>query len=360
MLLVVGILAPTQAAAASPFAGKQGIGLNGISFRDTAAVQQAAATRLAGTGVKWVRIEADWWYVQGGGKTSFNWSGLDSAVSAARSKSLNILLLIQKTPPWARTTSNGSTPPTNPADYATFAAQVVARYAPQGVTNYEVWNEPNLSVFWADPSTGKPNLQGYVNLLKAAYPKMKAATTTPINVMSAGLSPWGSTGQSADGSAIAPLTYLQQMYQAGAKSFFDSVGWHPYTAPVLPDFQNTANAWLQMSQDFKNSSGAVVQKSARTIMADNGDSAKLIWMTEAGGPTFGQANTYFTEAQQSQSYQQSIAARAAANWAGPIFFYTLNDTAAYGVSNPDRENYFGVYKVDGTAKPVVSVLQGVQ
>ncbi|MGU3432737.1 cellulase family glycosylhydrolase [Actinomycetes bacterium M1A6_2h] len=358
LVLMTTVLPAGSASAASPLNGKQAIGLNGISFRDSSAVQQASAAKIAGAGATWARIEADWWYIQDGGKTSFNWGGLDSAIAAARARSLNVLVLIQKTPAWARTTSNGSTPPTNPADFAAFAGQVVARYSPSGVANFEVWNEPNISRFWADPSTGKPNAVAYTNLLKAAYPAMKAASKIPINVITAGLSPWGSTGASADGSSISPLTYLQEMYKAGAKSYFDHVGWHPYTAPRLPDYQNTANAWLQMGQDFRNSDGTIAQKSARTIMSDNGDAGKLIIMTEAGAPTAGALS--MSENDQATSYQQSITARAADSWAGPIFFYTLSDTAATEVANPNRENYFGIYRQNGSAKPVVSVLQNVK
>ncbi|SIR63031.1 Cellulase (glycosyl hydrolase family 5) [Williamsia sterculiae] len=352
------VLCPiSHASAANSYPGRNGIGMNGLSFRDSTSTQNAAAARIAGVGAKWVRIEADWWYVQGGGRTVYDWAGLDGAVAAARSHSLNVLMLIQKTPPWARSTTNGSTPPTNVNDYAAFASKVVARYAPQGITAYEVWNEPNISVFWADPTTGKPNIQGYVNLLKAAYPAMKAATTTPIKVISAGLAPYGTTGTSPDGNAISPLTFLQQMYAANAKNYFDAVGWHPYTSPALPNDTADWNGWSQMSVDFRAADGSIRQKSVRTIMSDNGDAGKGVVMTEAGGPTAGEAS--LTEDQQRLAYQQAVTARASWDWAGPIFFYTINDFAPVTTQSPDRENYFGVYRYDGTAKPAVSVLQSV-
>ncbi|MGB6180430.1 MAG: hypothetical protein WBF79_04210 [Rhodococcus sp. (in: high G+C Gram-positive bacteria)] len=357
LVVLVTSLSIPPAAAASSYVGRQGIGLNGIDFRSSAAAQQSQAARVASTGAKWVRIEIDWWYVQDAGPTSYNWGGPDGAVAAARAKSLNVLLLIQKTPPWARTTTNGSTPPTNPSDYATFAASVVSRYAPQGVRAFEVWNEPNLWMFWADPITGKPNLQGYVDLLKAAYPAMKAATSSSISVVSAGLSPWGTTGQSSEGHAISPITYLDQMYDAGAGGFFDAVGWHPYTAPALPHDTADWNAWSQMSVDFYGPDGSIYQKSARTIMTENGDAGKLIVMTEAGAATAGDPS--MTEAQQATAYQQAVDDRASYTWAGPIFFYETTDRAPLTTINPDKENYFGVYRSDGTAKPAVTVLTGV-
>lgn len=362
VILVLGIVMivvgqPGSASAASPYPGRQGIGLQGIGFRDTPAQQQAQAARIAGTGATWVRIEIDWWYVQDGGRNSFAWAGPDSAVTAAKGHGLNVLLLIQKTPPWARTTANGSTPPTNVAEFATFAATVVARYRPYDVYAFEVWNEPNLATFWADPVTGKPNLQGYVSLLKAAYPAMKAATPLGITVVSAGLAPWGRTGTSPDGRAVAPLTYLQQMYAAGAKNYFDAVGWHPYTAPALPNDVSDYNAWSQMSVDFRNTNGSIRQKSARTIMTENGDAGKMIVMTEAGAATGGTPS--LTEAGQAAAYQQAIDLRASYSWAGPIFFYSITDRAPLTTVNPDSEDYFGVYRSDGTAKPAAGVMQGV-
>lgn len=356
--MVIASLSVPDASAASSYVGRQGIGLNGIDFRASSAVQKTQAARVAGTGAKWVRIEIDWWYVQDGGRTSFNWAGPDGAVAAAKAKSLNVLLLIQKTPPWARTTADGSTPPTNPNDYATFAAKVVSRYAPQGVRSYEVWNEPNLWMFWADPVTGKPNVQGYVDLLKAAYPKMKAATYSSISIVAAGLSPYGTTGQSPEGHAISPLTYLDQMYDAGAKNYFDAVGWHPYTAPAMPNDTADWNAWSQMSVDFTDAQGAIYQKSARTIMTENGDAGKLIVMTEAGAATAGDPS--LTEQDQATAYRQAVDNRLSYSWAGPIFFYETTDRAPLTTVDPDKENYFGIYRADGTAKPAVGVLTSVR
>lgn len=358
MAVMLMTLTVTPASAASSYVGRQGIGLNGIDFRASSTVQKAQAARIAGTGAAWVRIEIDWWWVQDGGPSSYNWAGPDGAVAAARARGLKILLLIQKTPPWARTTADGSTPPTDPAAYARFAATTVARYAPQGIRAFEVWNEPNLWMFWADPVTGKPNVQGYVDLLRAAYPAMKAATPYAITVVAAGLSPWGTTGQSPEGHAIAPLTYLDQMYDLGAGGSFDALGWHPYTAPALPNDVADWNAWSQMSIDFRNPDGSIYQKSARTIMTENGDAGKLIVMTEAGAATAGDPS--LTEQAQATAYRQAVDLRLSYTWAGPIFFYETTDRAPLTTVNPDKENYFGVYRNDGSAKPAVAVLQSVR
>ena len=51
-----------------------------------------------------------------------------------------------------------------------FAAAVAQRYAPQGVQDFEIWNEPNNMVFWLPA----PNPAAYVQLLQAADTDIKA------------------------------------------------------------------------------------------------------------------------------------------------------------------------------------------
>lgn len=62
--------------------------------------------------------------------------------------------------------------------------------------------------------------------------------------------------------------YLRDMYAAGAKGFFDLIAVHPYGyGPDRSSFQQKRMA------EFKQ------------IMADNGDAAKPLWITECGGAT---------------------------------------------------------------------------
>ena len=60
-------------------------------------------------------------------------------------------------------------------------AKFVARYAGK-IAAVEIWNEPNAVTFW----TPTPDPAAYVELLKAAYPKVKAVDPSVV-VVSAGL-----------------------------------------------------------------------------------------------------------------------------------------------------------------------------
>ena len=104
---------------------------------------------IAATGARWVRFDVMWSVVQEHGRESWDWSTADRAIQAARARGLNVLATLTNTPEWARPSGATSDKfaPLDPADFARFAAAAVARYAPQGVHAYEIWNEPNVG-FW--------------------------------------------------------------------------------------------------------------------------------------------------------------------------------------------------------------------
>ena len=108
--------------------------------------------------------------------------------------------------------------PASPAAYGDFVAKFVARY-PGKIAAVEIWNEPNAISFY----TPKPDPSGYVDLLKAAYPKVKAVDPSVVVL-------GGSMGSIIDvaGKAINPVAYLSQMYAAGARPYFDALTFHPY------------------------------------------------------------------------------------------------------------------------------------
>ena len=64
-----------------------------------------------------------------------------------------------------------------PGDYARFAAAAARHYAPLGVQAFEIWNEPNTSASWTNPSPA-----AYARVLKAAYPAIKAVDPSGIVV----------------------------------------------------------------------------------------------------------------------------------------------------------------------------------
>ena len=150
------------------------------------------------------------------------------------SAGLKVLGLIVNTPEWARhpalrSTGRRSTPPTTP----TFAATVVKRYRDR-VSDWEIWNEPNLPRFFGFSDARRRCTPA---LLKAAYPAIKSVQPNST-VIAAGLSP-------AVG-VDAPPNFVNDMYIAGAKGYFDAIGMHPYVFPggIAAD---PSNGWSDLA-----------------------------------------------------------------------------------------------------------------
>lgn len=286
---------------------------------------------MKSAGAQWLRFDLNWNVIQNAGPTSYNWGPFDAVVNAANARGIQLLAGILYTPPWARGAGTSSAyPPTNLNDYANFAKVAAQHYAPLGVHAYEIWNEPNIG-FWL-PS---PDPARYTQMLKLAYTAIKSADASST-VISAGLSPYGSYGQS-DSGHMNPINFLQQMYANGAHGYMDAVGWHPYNFPYGLSYANWS-AWSQMSE---------TSPSARSLMVANGDGNEQIWATEFGAPT-GSTSSSMTETAQAQLITDSYAKLKSWSWAGPGFLYSFRDN---GTDMSNIENAFGIMRYDWSLKP---------
>lgn len=294
---------------------------------------------VAGTGAKWVRISFPWSTVQASGPTSWNWAPIDRAVQAARARGMQVLANPSYTPEWARPgTSSDKYPPANNADYATFVRAAVARYGPQGIKAWEIWNEPNVSSFWMP----KPDAAAYVRLLRAGYDAVKAVDPL-AQVISAGVAHSGGTldTTSADGLRISPYRFVNQMYAAGAKGAFDALGLHPYAAfPYAPSADLSWNTF-QQADDI------------HALMTSMGDGGLKIWATEAGYHT-AQHPDGVTEAQQAEYAVQYLDLWDDWAFTGPFFLYMPRDR---GTDMAATEENFGLlFHNDFTPKAAYGAL----
>ena len=111
-------------------------------------------------------------------------------------------------------------------DYQEQFIQYLERVATLGADAIEVWNAPNLDREWPADQMGGAN---YTELLKKAYPRIKAANPNTM-VISAALSPTGafSGGCGSIGSVYGcdDKPFLQDMVNAGALNYLDCVGMH--------------------------------------------------------------------------------------------------------------------------------------
>ena len=291
-------------------------------------------------GARWIRVGIYWAVIQRKGPRSYDWKAFDDVVRAARRRRLAVLGTLLYTPAWARPPgSPAHAPPTNPADFGTFAGRAARHFGPRGVHAYEIWNEPNIAGFWPPG----PDPARYTQLLQQAYAGIKRVDRS-ATVVSAGLSPFAGYGV-VDAQHMNPLTFLERMYASGARNSMSAVGWHPYNFPSGLRY-HPWSAWSQMAQTVP---------SARSIMRANGDAKKKIWATEWGAPT-GASSTSVTEAGQAELVTTVLTQFKAWRWDGPSFFYTFRDE---GTNAADREDNFGLVRRDWSRKPAYDAFRRV-
>jgi len=125
-----------------------------------------AVATAAALGVGWVKEEFRWDWVEPR-RGTWTWTCMDRVVDAERAKGLAILGLLDFTAGWAVGEGGpvSSTPP--PHDlWAEYVAQTVGRYRDR-VHAWEVWNEPNIPVFW------RGSKEQYADLLRVTYDTIK-------------------------------------------------------------------------------------------------------------------------------------------------------------------------------------------
>jgi hypothetical protein len=306
-----------------------GVAAGGLIQNESCTALGTELNADARAGARWIRIDINWAEIQSAGPSRYNWNGTDRVVKAARARGLRVLGGILYTPSWDRPHGQTAVYAPSPSSYARFAATAARHYDRLGVHAYEIWNEPNSARFW-HPA---PSPTAYTALLKAAYAAIKRVNRSDL-VLTGGTAP----APTADGS-YSPVDFLQGIYAAGGRGFFDAVAHHPYCWPVLPGATPSWSAWYQMYG---------TSPSLRSVMIANGDGAKKIWATEFGAPTDGPAGTYVSEARQAQMVKRAYKLFARYRWAGPLFFYQGRDV---GTNTSTNQDFFGFLTYGFTPKP---------
>jgi polysaccharide biosynthesis protein PslG len=300
---------------------------------DTVPMLVAQLAAMKAIGITSVRVDANWAMVQPAGPLTFSWTRLDHVVSSARAAGMSVDLIVDGCPRWAalaNTSGDSSPQPASSAQYAIWAADVAKRYAPQGVHTFEIWNEPNIALFWQP----KPDPSAYTADLVAAYSAIKAVDPSAF-VISGGLAPTVTKNHN-----ISAIDFLKAMYADGAKGSFDAFGYHAYSFPELPDSKESG--WSQMAR---------TSPSLRSVMIQNGDGNKPIWVTEFGAPSGGPGGV--GEAAQATALAQAVADVKATPWIGALYVYTWQDN---GFDPHNDQDWFGLLTARGSTKPAFRAL----
>lgn len=303
------------------FADSDLIGLPAERIGPTVALMKSTGVRSVRILVPWVAIEPT--------RGAFDWTLVDRMVNSLTAQGMTILATLNSTPGWvvAPGLPALSGRPADPADYGAFAGAVAERYRGR-ISAYEVWNEPNAAMFY----TPAPDPAGFVALLKAAYPAIKAQDPAAV-VVSGGL------GAIVDYQTVTmdAVKFVAGMYAAGAKGHFDALAFHPY--------QYTT----KFSAGGYHPDGPINQVAGiREQMVANGDGAKKIWATEYGEPS-----SVVGERTQAEYVDDMLTAWREMPYAGPVYVYTMRDRNSRSQVVDDT---LGAFRSDGTPKPLAEVI----
>lgn len=150
----------------------------------------------------------------------------DRLMRSARAAGIRVVAFVDHTPCWASSaprpiikrcrsgasSSANAWPPRHASDYGRFVAWLAKRYG-KSLAAIEVWNEPDQ--INQDYLAGPNKPREYAKLLRAAYPAIKHADRH-IKVLAGSLV--GSNG-----------TFLNALYAAGIKGYYDALAVHFYT-----------------------------------------------------------------------------------------------------------------------------------
>ena len=331
--------APPTAVADVPFFGivaEDVLAGDAAYRRRTLARQHAAGVRLIRQTFHWDRIE------RAPGEYDFHeYDGYMTALSRAGMDVLPILF----TPPRFRArrdAARGTYPPDDPDDMAAFAARLVRRYGPDGefwadhpdvpkhpIRAWQVWNEPNLPVYWPDG----PDPQQYVELLTAVGKAIKRADPG-ARVVSAGLS------ESRQGIPFAD--FVRGMFDAGAGDTIDVFALHAFA-------HDTAGS-------------VAAAEAARKLLAELGSKAP-IWITEVGWASGGPASPFTVgpdgQAERIRAALETFERRREELGLLGVIYFNWRDAPVYEGGQDFFGLHTGLLDNEGNAKPALDAYRSV-
>lgn len=299
-------------------------------------------------GFQWVQYGV-YWSESEPSEGNYQWGNLDNIVNAAVDTGQNILIRLSRSPLWAisegcpnRNVSNSTCPPNDPVDFGRFAGAAAERarsiLAGRGSgikIAYEIWNEPNTDQEWGGMC---PNPAKYTAMLATAYPAIKGEDPSAL-VLGGSVTTVGIRAR--PDCVMDDLTFLEGMYNAGAKPYFDILADHPYGFGAPPE------------TDPINSNKLVFRRAERhrEVMLQYGDAAKKVWATEMGWPVdptlYGcqRPDWYFTLTPQQQADYLVRAfnyARSYWPWMTGMFVFTFDFNEAPWYNECDAFRFWAV------------------
>lgn len=290
---------------------------------------------LKALGTHWVRIFVTWPDLEPApGVYSTSWIASYEKFFHELPPGTRVIVDVVDSPSWETGSANEHAPPANPEDYAAFVGFLAQRWGSQ-VAAYELWNEEDSPSWWV----GAPDPAAYAALLKATYPVVKAAEPN-ATVLVGGL-----TGND--------YTYLEGLYQNGAKGYFDAVAVHDDTACDIA----SPYTFLRENSGRLIPDSFLSYREVHAVMLANGDD-KPIWMTElswrttsatcAEGAWAGQKLQGVSEEQQATYLAQAYHCLAQDPYVQVALWFPLQDEGPVVA---------GLLRANGSRKPAFAAMQ---
>ena len=259
-------------------------------------------------GIGWIRDEVYWSEVEKE-KGVFRFPpAYDHYLRAAQARGIQVLLILDFGNALYSGAEKGA--PATEAErqaFARYCREVVKRCPPFGVRHYEIWNEPNASMFWRP----QPNPEDYAKLLEAAYKSCKEADP--------GATVLGCSTSGTD------LDFIGRVLAAGGGRFMDAVSFHPYCQPLPPE--------KKLLTDISKLKGLAP--------------GKPLWITEFGYPTYAGAAGVDEETQANYLVRAFLLARTSPAIERVSWYDFQND----GEDRAEAELNFGLVRKNRAPKP---------
>jgi len=309
-------------------------------------------------GLGWAKQQFSWEEIEPVRKGEFfdertrrsSWEKYDLIVDLCEEYGLQVIARLDRPPDWAREDNTyKERPPDNFEDYGDFVYTFVDRY--RGRVKYiQIWNEPNIFPEWGNRPVDPA---GYVELLRVAYQRAREADPN-IYVLSAPLAITLGQVHPEPGKWISmnEIQFLEEMYQAGAKEYFDILSANafglssPPEEPAQPKVLNVQRVLF-----------------LRQTMEQYGDADKAIWFNEYG---WNASPEDFPEEQLiwkrvSEEDQADFTVRgieyALANWPWAGVFNIWYFRQVGNIPSDRSDYYFRVVDVDFTPRLVYYVVK---
>jgi photosystem II stability/assembly factor-like uncharacterized protein len=268
----------------------------------------------------------------------WHWEYPDFLTRATDFYGLDLIVRLDQPPAWAWRTPTDAHDFSFATDaYLRFVEATAQRYRGR-IQGYIIWNEPNLALEWGAP----PDPVAYTQLLQQAYLVIKRVDPLAL-VISAGLAP---TNEQSD-QAMDDRIFLEKMYQAGARPFFDALGAHPYGFAYPPDDPHGAHGGLNMSRILD----------LRATMEAHGDASKPVWATEIGWTTRGLGeHAWLTVTPQEQADYLVRAWQKTRDEFPWLKVFTVWNLSS-GLPEGDEKAGYSILHEDGTPKPACQALR---